>query len=129
MQSVEQVAVVIVELLAEISIHPELVFDPHRTRHQELAQTAGRNAEIGLDDTSELADGLVVEADGTQLIDPDAGLAQAIGHRLLWKPRITLLARESLFGRSRDDLAVAHNGGGAVVVVGRDAQDRYRRHL
>ncbi len=39
---------------------------------------------------------------------------------------IALLAGEALLGRGGDDLAVAEQAGGAVVVEGRDAEDVHR---
>ena len=41
------------------------------------------------------------------------------------KARVVLLAREALFLRGGDDLAVLDQGRGAVVVEGGDAQDAH----
>ena len=54
--------------------------------------------------------------------------AQAVRDGLVRERGVVLLAREALFLRGGDDLAVAEQAGGAVVIEGRDAEDVLVRH-
>ncbi len=53
----------------------------------------------------------------------DAGLIQAIPDRFRRKPRPMLDAPEPLLLRRRDNLAVADEAGGAIAMVGVEAED------
>ena len=121
---VEDLALV-AEVLAQLPVGEELLLDPERAGHEERAGSPrGRRAEVGLQDPLELEQRLVVEADvgeirrsrcrpaSRQYVD---GVAREGG--------VALLPREPLFLRRGDDLAVAQQARGAVVIEGGDAED------
>src|SRR5690606_38221299 len=70
---------------------------------------------------------LVVEDDVVDLVQRGARLLEAVGQRLRREARVVLAPREALFLRGGDDAAVLDQRGGAVVVVGRDAEDAGHR--
>ncbi len=63
----------------------------------------GHERQIGLEQTLEFDEGLLVENDVIDLVDADAGFAQTRGNGLVWERRILLHASEALLlGRSND---------------------------
>src|SRR5207247_8958079 len=66
---------------------------------------------------------LGVEAEVAEPGGLDPARAQAVRDRVRRKAGIVLLPREALLLRRGHDLAVAHQAGRRVVVVGRDAED------
>jgi len=113
------------EGLLDLERNPELLAEPDRHGHHERAQAAGRDAEIGLEDAVELRDGLVVEGDGVEFARVDAGLGEAVLHRVDGKARVVLLAGEPLLLRRGDDVPVRQQCRRAVVVEGRYAEDAH----
>jgi hypothetical protein len=105
----------------------ELVLHPHRQRGAERAEAARREGEVGLEQPLELEERLVVEGDVVDLGELRAGRFQAGADRLVREGRVVLLAREALFLRGGDHLAVAQQRRGAVVVVRGDAEDSHDR--
>ena len=65
----------------------------------------GATPEIRFEDSLEFEQRFVVEADGPDVLDSDAGLAEAVVDRVTREPRVPLLARETIFLRGRDDVA------------------------
>ena len=78
---------------------------------------------MGLEDAVELEQRLVVKRDEVELLDADAGLAQAGLDRVLGKIGHGASPGESLLLRGGDELAVVEQARGGVVIVGRDAED------
>ncbi len=114
------------ELFANPVLHPELLAHPERHRLQEGAEAAWREVEVRLEEALELQERLVVEGDGVERGGLDAPLLQAPESGLAREAGVVLLPREALFLRGRDDLAVDDEGGGGVVVVGREAENAFR---
>src|SRR5690606_25871972 len=106
---------------------PHLLFGPHRQRPAKLREAARREGEPGLEEPVELGEWLVVERDEVELRGVDARLAQAIRDGVGREGRVVLLPREALFLRRREELTVADEAGGAVVVEGADPEDVHRR--
>ena len=103
---------------SSFSLHPE------RAGLEERGEAARRGAEIGLEHALELEQRLVVEADGLEVVrrrcrPPRQAVVDGVGR----EARVALLAREALLLRRGDDLAVAQQARGAVVVERRDAED------
>jgi hypothetical protein len=96
---------------------------PHGNRHNEAADTNGREGQLGFEQALELQQRLVVECDKVQLIRSKSRLFQAIGNRMARKTRIVLVAGKALFLRRGDDVAIHHDGGRAVMIEGRDPQN------
>ncbi len=128
----EQDLALVVEGVADLLIHVELVLDPQRPRLQERAEPGGHDAQVGLEDALELEKRLVVEANVCQIGRLDVRLPQTIAGRVHGERRVTLLAGEALLLRGGHDLAVPQQAGGAVVVEGRDPEDvfvAFSRHF
>ena len=111
------------EPLVELARHEELLLEPEGQAHQEQLEARRRVRDVGLEDAVELEERLVVEGDEVEVRSLDAGLLEAVVDRVLGERVVVLLARETLFLRGRDDPAVLHQAGRAVVVERRDAQD------
>src|SRR6185369_4375936 len=77
--------------------HPELLLHPERHRFQERRKSGRRIVEIGLEQSIELQQWLVIEAHVIQLFGRDAGFAQTVGYGLHRKVVIVLDASEALF--------------------------------
>ena len=71
-----------------------------------LRRPCWREGQIGLDETVELQQRLVVEDDVVELLDLEAGLLQAVVRRVRREAVVVLDAREALFLRGGDDVAV-----------------------
>src|SRR5262249_2948973 len=84
-----------------------------------------RECQIGLEQALELEEGLVVENDVVHVLDRDAAGGEAIVDRPGGKIGIVPLARKPLFLGRGNDLAVAHQGGGAVVVEGGEPENSH----
>ncbi len=85
----------------------------------------GSDVELGADDAVEGEEGEVVEDDGGELFGLDEGLSEAVVDGVAREAWVVLLAREALLLRGGDDLAVADEGRGRVVVEGRDPENRH----
>ena len=96
---------------------------PHRQRQAKRCKTPGRERQIGFHQAFELEERLVVKRHVIDLGGGHAGLLKAIAQGIERKIRIVFFARKALFLRRGDDLAVAHQRGGAVVIERRDADD------
>ena len=107
----------------------QLFPDPDRDRHRERSEAARREAEIGFEQPLEFQERLLVEHDIIDVLERDTGLFEAIANRVDRKARVVLLAREALFLRRRDDLAVDQQRRGAVVIEGGNAEDAHAAKL
>jgi len=87
-----------------------------------LSAPARRDGNRVLHDAVEGQKGAVVEHDRIQLRRWDERLPQAIVDRLARKARIVPLTRETLLLCRSDDLAIAHECGGRVVIIRRYAE-------
>ena len=120
--SEEDLALVAGELLTNHGARVELLAQPHRHGLHELRDPLRRDAEVGLQDPLELEDRLVVERDRAEVGRGDPRLAQAVVDRVAREARVVLLAGEALLLGRGEDLAVAEQRGGAVVVVRADSE-------
>src|SRR5208282_1569101 len=93
------------ELLPQELLLEQLLAQPKRDRHAEGAEALGRKGKVGLQETLELEEGLVVEHDMVDRIERDARSPQAIGKCRAGKAGIVLLAREALLLCRRHDTA------------------------
>src|SRR2546427_9318402 len=111
------------ELFEQQVLEEKLLPQPQGDRHTEGPEPARREGQVGLEQALELEEGLVVEDDAVNTAQPEPGLAHAVADRVSGKPGIVLLAREALFLRRSDDMAVFDQRGRAVVVERRDSED------
>src|SRR5205809_1837449 len=123
MLGVQHVPLVAVQRTMDVAVGEELFLQPHGPRHAEGGEAFGVDPEIGLEDPLELEERLVIKADVRELGRCDSGRLKAVPHRVPWKRRVALLAREALFLRRGDDLAVSEQAGGAVVIERREAKN------
>src|SRR6185503_5837999 len=119
---VENVSLV-VQGLAELSIDEQLVLDPEGAGLEERGKAAGSDAEIRFQDPLELEQRLVVERDAVELARPEADRGQAVVDRAGGKGRVTLLPGEPFLLRGRDDVTVAQQARGAVVIERGNSED------
>src|SRR5688572_6357570 len=101
----------------------ELLFEPDRNRLEERAKTRRGECEIGLEQPLEFEHRLVVKAHVVELPRSESRLPQAVIHGVLRKLRVVLFARESLFLRGGNDLAVDDERRGRVVVERGNAEN------
>src|SRR6185503_9189901 len=116
------------QLVLQLLVDVQLVFDPQRAGKQERAKPARHHPQIRLEDPLELEQRLVVEAHGGKIRHADPRRRQAVVHRTPRKIRITLLAGQALLGDGGNDLAVAQQTGRTVVIKGRDSEYVFRLH-
>ena len=108
---------------ADLAIEKQLLLHPQRSGQTELRKAAGRDAQIGLEDTLELEQRLVVEPDVREVARGDATGREAVPHGVRRKRLVTLLAGEALLLGGGDDVAVSEQARRAVVIEGREAED------
>jgi hypothetical protein len=59
----------VAEIVPQLAIGEQLLFDPEWSGHEERAKSPGHRAEIGLQDSLEFEQRLVVEADAAEILD------------------------------------------------------------
>jgi len=74
---------------------------------------------IRLEETVELDQRLLVEADDVEILGRDAAFAEAVGDRPRREARIVLLAREALLLSGSNNPAVLDETGSRIVVIRR----------
>ena len=94
-----------------------------------LLATLGRRGQQALDDAVKREQRVLVENHGRQLGRIDERLFEAIVDGVLREARVVLLAREAFLLGCSDDLAVAHQGRGGVVIERRHPEDGDRFQL
>src|SRR5208283_713094 len=104
------------QFVAQQALLEEFLLQPQRDGHLERAQTARREGDIGLEQTLELQERLVIEDDVVHLIETHAFLGQTIVDGMGGKAGVVLFTAESLLLRGGDNLAVADPGSRAVMV-------------
>ena len=107
------------QLIAQELLLEQLFAEPKRDGHAKRTKSPRREDEIGLQQSLELEEWLIVEDDVIDRIERGRGRIQAIGERLVRKAGIVFLAREPFFLRRCDDTAVLDDRGRAVVIEGR----------
>src|SRR6266540_158446 len=108
--------------LPDLVRQPYLVLEPDRHRAEEARDSPGSGREVRVHQPLELAERLVVEHDVREVAGRDAGLTIAVVDGVTRVAVVVLLASEALFLRSRNDLAVAKERRGAVVIEGADPE-------
>ena len=114
------------ELIREYALLEQLVLDPHRKRLPERGESPWSECKIGLQQTLELQERLVIEGHEIDLVGTQPRVFQAEHRCVRRKLRVVLVPRESLLLCGRDDFAVDHQCGCCVVIVGGNAQDPHR---
>src|SRR5438552_2801178 len=104
------------ELITQQLLLEQLLLQPERHRHTKGAKARGRKREIGLQQTLELEEWLVVERDIVDFTQSDAALAQAILERVMWEVCIVFLSCEAFFLGGSGDLPVDDECRRAVMV-------------
>ena len=119
----ETAVVLPAEALAKLSRRVEFLLEPEGEPHEEELEPRGRVRDVGLEQALELQERLVVEDDQVEVAFPDACFLEAVVDRVLREAIVVLLPRETLFLRGSDDFAIAHQCGGAVVIIRGDPED------
>jgi hypothetical protein len=107
----------------------ELFFQPHGHGGKKRLETTRRETEVGFEEPLEFDKRLVIEHNVFEILDSDPSFVQTILNGMTWKTWIMLLSRKALFLRRRDDLAILHKTGGAVMVVRRDTENMHAVNL
>ena len=102
----------------------KLQLRPHRHRFLEQGVAVRDIAQPRLEQPIELDERTLVEGDHIEVAGPQTRLSQAECSSVARKARVVLAPGESLFLRRRDDLAIAHQCGGRIVIEGRDPENR-----
>lgn len=111
------------ELALERSLQVQLFFEPYRQRGCKRPETLRGIRQIGLEQALELHERLVVEHDVAQIANSAARFRQALFDCGARETRVVLAAREALFLGRGDDLPIAQERCGAVVILGGDSKD------
>jgi len=125
---IQHAALVAAESVTNRLICVELVLDPQGAGLQKGSEAARRNAEVGLEYPLELEQRLVIERDCCQVAYSDATLAETVVDGPFGKRIVAFLSSEPFLLRGGDDVAIAQQAGGAVVIEGGDAEYVLRRH-
>ena len=111
------------DFLAQSGLEQQFLLKPHRQRRHERAQAPRREGKIGFQQALEFEQRLVVEDDPIDVLHSKAALLQAEIHRAGGKGSVVLLAREPLLLGGSAQASVRNQSRGAVVIIGRDAQN------
>src|SRR5687768_16909660 len=117
------------QFVAEQAALEQLLAEPKRDGMPERGEAVRRKRKISLKQPLELEKRLVVKGYVIDVAENRAAFCQTVTQRIYWKPRIVLLAREPLFLGGRNDAAVLNQGGGAVLIKGRKAQDPHQKSV
>src|SRR6266850_1816181 len=114
---------------SQLAWQVQFLLQPERHGFEEGRESLRGVSQISLQQPLELQQRLVVEADIRKIVRSDSLRIKTILYRVARKVRIMLLARESFLLRSRHNLSVLEQARGAVVVIGRDAENPCRTVL
>ena len=104
----------------------ELFLDPKGYGHTERAEAPGGHSHIGFQQPLELEKGLVVKDYPVEIGRGQAAGLQAVVDGALGIAGVILLAGKAFLLGGRNDAPVHDQGGGAVVIKGRQAKDTHR---
>jgi hypothetical protein len=90
--------------------------EPAGHPNQKLSEAARRIANIRFKQPFKFHQGLFIKDDTIKLFGVDSSGLQAMTHRVYRETIVVFFSGESLFLRSDYNPAVAHKGGGAIVV-------------
>jgi hypothetical protein len=107
----------------------ELFFQPHRHGGKKRLETTRRETEVGFEEPLEFDKRLVIEHNVFEILDSDPSFVQTILNGMTRETWIMLLSRKALFLRRRNNLAILHNTGSAVMVVRRDTENMHAVNL
>jgi hypothetical protein len=107
----------------------ELFFQPHGHGGKKRLETPRRKTEVGFEEPLEFDKRLVIEHHVFEILDSDPSFIQTILNGMTWKTWIMLLSRKALFLRRRNNLAILHKTGSAVMVVRRDTENMHAVNL
>jgi hypothetical protein len=79
--------------IAELPVQVQLFFEPDRGGHDERPEAAWSNSEVGLENSLELEQWLIVEADVRQVGRGDPASPEAVFGGAGWKRSVALLPR------------------------------------
>ncbi len=104
------------QLLLNQRLHPDALANPERNRHQESFQPTWRVSQIAMEDAIKFDERLLVKGHTVHLRQRNAALPQAILDRVSGERRVVLFAREPFLLCRSDDLAIAHQARGAIMI-------------
>src|SRR5262245_22059016 len=111
------------EFTLDECLHPDALANPQRNRHQKRLQPERRIGKIAVENAVKLNKRFFVERDVVHLRQRNAALPQAILDGMFRKGRVVFLARETLLLCGGNDLPIAYQARGAIVVKCRDTKD------
>jgi hypothetical protein len=112
----------------ELSLE-ELLTHPKGDGHGERTDTARSECDVGLDQSLEFQEGLIVEYDKVEIFELHALFREAIPDCFEGKARVVFLSCKSFFLRRGDDLAVTQQCGGTIVVERGNPQNTHGQTL
>ena len=113
------------ELFLEQRLLEQLFPEPQRKGLGEGGESAGGKSQIGLQQTLEFEEWLVVEGDVIHVGEAAATLSQTILDRVAWEARVVLLPREPFLLGGRHNASVLDERGRTIVIESRDAEDAH----
>src|SRR5712671_3923041 len=114
---------------AYVTLDEEALLHPEWARPIEGRESARGDVEIGLEQTLELEQRLLVEHDRFQCRGFDAGGSEAVCDCLAWKARVTFHACKTLFLCCRDYPVPGEQACSAAVVESRYSKDVFARQM
>lgn len=107
--------------LPESAAHVQLFLEPQRDSEPKTPQPRRGKGEVSFEQAIEFGQGFIIKDDIIELLVFKAGFLETISDRMSRKTRIVLLAGESLFLGSGDNITIHDQGGGTVMIKCRDA--------
>ena len=99
------------------ALQPQPSLAPDWHGGNEGPDPTGGKSQVGLQKSFKFDERFVIKHNRVEISERDAAFSQAIAQRPIWKARIMLLTGEALLLGCGDDLPVAQETGGTVVVV------------
>jgi hypothetical protein len=124
----KQVALISVERCPKFACSVELFFYPEWASPEKRNEPPRRHTDVGLKDAFELEQRLVVEADVGQLAECDARGTQAVVDGARRESGVPLLPGEAFLLGSSQDHTIPYQAGGAVMIIGGNAENVLYRH-
>ena len=119
MLRVDHLTLEAIEALPDPLAHPELFLEPERHRFQEGWEAGRGEGEVGLQESLELQEGLVIEGYIRESCRIETCLLKAVPDSGFGKAVIVLLPCEALLLRGCYYLPVLYEAGSGIVIKGR----------
>jgi len=112
-----------VECLVHFAGQVQFLFEPEGHTHEELLESAGRKGDERFQHSLKFQQGFIVKYHMVQVTGVDVGIIETVIHSVEWEPMIVFFTGKSFLLGGGEDFAVPQQGGGTIVIEGRDTKD------